>query len=218
MAKNRSAPEGLVSFLDQETLTLTVNGALGRNPTYCEGTKPSKKEEFRKALRDCLQSRREEYQAERVGCERHIKNIETLSSTLSEPYKGILRGGEFRIGTAQKALNLYLKYCWARGVVKEPPHCPIDSIVLANAGNCAGSDKCEICREVPWTRIRCTREYLHFVDNAKAEATRCGLSLACWELKLWNANAAWDERKNDDPSLKWKPFRDCFMVKKDEGE
>ena len=156
-----------------------------------------------------MYSRREEYQAEPVGCERHIKNIKNLSSTLSGRYKGILLDGTFRIGTAQKALNLYLKYCWARGIVKEPPHCPIDSIVLANVKKCASSDECRICREVTWTKISCASEYRHFVENAKAEAGRYGLSLARWELKLWNAYTAWGTRK-DGPS--WKAFRDRFMA------
>ena len=212
---NRSAPEGLGRFLDQETLTLALNGALSRNQTYCKDIKPGKKEEFRKALRDCLYSHRDEYREEQISCKRHIDNIENLSSTLSERHGDILLGGEFRIGTAQKALNLYLKYCWARGIVKEPPHCPIDSIMLANVEKCASSVKCNICQHVTWTKISCACEYRHFVEKAKAEADRYGLSLACWELKLWNANAAWDERKNDDPSLKRKPFLKCFMAKKD---
>ena len=47
----------------------------------------------------------------------HMKNIEELSSRMSENYRSILRDGSFRIGPAQKALNLYLKYQWARGLI-----------------------------------------------------------------------------------------------------
>ena len=209
--------EGLVRFLDQETFALTVSGVLGRNKTYCNGGS-GERAKFRESLRCCLYSRIEEYREERVGGERHLANIQTLSSTLSERHGDILLDGTFHIGAAQKALNLYLKYCWARGIVQAPPHCPIDSIVLKNVKKCASSDECQICTKVTWTKIRFTNEYLHFVEKAQAEADRYGLSLALWELKLWNANAEWGKRKDDDPSLKWKPFRDCFMAKKDEGE
>jgi hypothetical protein len=49
-----------------------------------------------------------------------------------------------RIGLAQKALNLYLKYLWCLGEIHEPPHCPLDSIVL---GQVPG------CKDVRWTLI-----------------------------------------------------------------
>jgi hypothetical protein len=33
-------------------------------------------------------------------------------------------------GIAQKLLNLYLKYLWCVGYIVEPPHCPIDRIII----------------------------------------------------------------------------------------
>ena len=185
MARNRSVSEGLARFLDQETFTLTVNGTIGRNKTYRNGIDSKRKRGFRESLRECLYSRVEEYWVERVDDDRHIANIETLSSTLSERHGDILLDGTFHIGAAQKALNLYLKYCWARGVVLEPPHCPIDSIVLGKIPKCASSVGCRICPDVTWTQIRCTHEYVHFVDKAKARAADRGLSLASWELGVW---------------------------------
>ena len=187
MAKNGSHSEGLAKFLDYETLTLTVNGAIGRNKTYCDGIDPEKRSEFRESLRCWLHDQREEYRADRVGDLRHLANIKSLSSTLSESHGDILLDGRFHIGTAQKALNLYLKYCWARGLVREPPHCPIDSIVLTNIKKCPRSVGCRICATVTWTKIRTVHEYMHFVKKAKARATEEGLSLARWELRVWGA-------------------------------
>lgn len=184
MTRNLSVSEGLSRFLNQETLTLTVNGSLGRNPTYRHGIDDKRKSEFRESLQCQLCSQVEEYQTQRIGDKRHLANIETLSSTLSERHGDILLDGTFRIGSAQKALNLYLKYCWARGVVPEPPHCPIDAIII-NEIKCASSSGCRICKDVTWTKIRRTSEYMHFVDKAKERADENGLSLARWELEIW---------------------------------
>ena len=41
-----------------------------------------------------------------------MRNIVALSEGLSEDHADILAGKRFRVGTAQKALNLYLKYLW----------------------------------------------------------------------------------------------------------
>ena len=131
-----------------------------------------------------------EYAAVRVGDERHLANIERLYSTLSNDHGDILLDGRFHIGTAQKALNLYLKYCWARGIVLEPPHCPIDSIVLAEVEKCASGAGSRICAEVTWTKIRRTHEYVHFVEKAKARAAEKGLSVARWEIGIWEAATA----------------------------
>ena len=51
MARNRSVSEGLAKFLDQETFTLNVNGAIGGNKTYRDGIDPESKRGFRESLR-----------------------------------------------------------------------------------------------------------------------------------------------------------------------
>ena len=96
-------------------------------------------------------------------------------------------GGKFRIGTAQKALNLYLKYGWALGIIPEPPHCPIDSNVLAKIEKCPRSAGCQICPNKTWTTICTTHEYLHFAQKAREAANAHGQSLARWELEVWKA-------------------------------
>lgn len=190
MQRNRSVSEGLARFLDQETFTLTVNGAFGHNKTYRDGIDSESKRGFRESLRCWLYARAREYRVERVGNDRHLTNIETLSTTLSKRHGEILGDGTFHIGAAQKALNLHLKYCWARGIVLEPPHCPIDSIVLKEITKCATSVGCRICADVTWTKIRCIDEYVHFVEKARARAAERGLSLARWELEIWEAAKA----------------------------
>ena len=131
MGTNEAVQDDLDEFLKQETLALSVMGALSHNPTYRKNVGENEKKAFRECLRRCLSSRLEEYQAKPVCEGRHVANIEALSATLSERHQEILLDGKFRIGTAQKALNLYLKYAWARKIIPEPPHCPLDSNVLA---------------------------------------------------------------------------------------
>ena len=185
MARIQSAQDHLDAFLESETFALTVNGAIGRNRTYRDNVGSNRREEFREALRTCLNSQLDEYRSGRVGEDRHVANIEALSLRLSEHHQEILVDGRFRIGAAQKALNLYLKYAWARRVIPEPPHCPIDSVVLKEIQKNPRSARCQICQNVTWTKICTTQEYLHFVHKAKNTAHALGQSLACWELEVW---------------------------------
>ena len=185
MTRTQSIEGQLARFLEREALTLTVFGALGHNPTYRKSATDDDKHNFRKALRKHLKRQLEEYRTGLVDERQHVVNVEALSSELSGTHHKILIDGEFRVGSAQKALNLYLKYSWALRIIPEPPHCPIDSIVLKKIEKCPSSARCQICRNITWTKIRTIEEYLHFVDKAKAMAHAQGQSLACWELEAW---------------------------------
>ena len=187
MGRNRTVRDDLDEFLEREIFALTVMGGLGHNPTYRKNVGADEKQAFRECLRRCLSSRLEEYQAKPVCEGRHVANIEALSATLSERHPEILLDGKIRIGTAQKALNLYLKYAWARKIIPEPPHCPLDSNVLAKIEKCPRSAQCQICRKKTWTKICTTHQYLHFVEKAREAANAHGQSLACWELDVWKA-------------------------------
>ena len=187
MPSNESVQEDLNEFLEKETFALTVMGTMGHNRTYRENVGPDERLAFRKSLRECLNSTLEEYRTEQVDEDRHVANIEGLASELSERYEEILVDGKFRFGAAQKALNLYLKYGWARGMILEPPHCPIDSIVIANIEKCPKRARCRICRNTTWTKIRTKYEYLHFVEKARNAANASKQSMARWELEVWKA-------------------------------
>ena len=184
VTKNSPVSEDLARFLHRETLAFTMIGALSRNKLYRNSISDNRRREFRDSLRCWLDDKVGEYKEEVDEC-RHLSNIENLSSELSKSHKDILSDEGFHIGAAQKMLNLYLKYCWARGVVREPPHCPIDSIVLKEVKYTICDAKCQMCRELTWTKIRCVDQYMHVVKNAKARAKKERLSLACWELKIW---------------------------------
>ena len=183
-----TSPTGpLGRFLDRELLTLTRNGALGRARIYAKGVDTEKQgKPFRDALDARLQIVGNGYRTGNVDDHEHLKNIVELSSSMSEEHRSILRGGSFRIGPAQKALNLYLKYQWARGLFAPPPHCPIDSIVLGEIQRGPVRCNCPICRTVTWTAMDDIRHYEHVITVAKRTARARGWSLPEWELRIWS--------------------------------
>ena len=106
----------------------------------------------------------------------HCENIETLARDISEKCEDVLADGNFRIGLAQKALNLYLKFYWWLGVINiPPPHCPIDSIVLKEVPEYNDS---------PWTKITQINEYMNVIEKVRKKARK--LPLAEWEMQVYN--------------------------------
>lgn len=61
----------------------------------------------------------------------HANNICEVADAMTAEFASCLRGGRFRIGIAQKCLNLYLKYLWCVGEILTPPHCPFDATMIA---------------------------------------------------------------------------------------
>ncbi len=96
---------------------------------------------------------------------------------MSIEFGQILKSNRFRIGTAQKILNLYLKYLWVLGWIPEPLHCPFDSIVITELGLDPG---------IKFTKFDSGEDYRRLVTMAAQNAKDAELSIAQWELKLWN--------------------------------
>ena len=177
-------------FLQNEALTLTMTGALavrGGTPVYRKGTSDSDREEVRNHIKCLLRSIAGGYEAA-VSEEEHIKAIECISEEISRSYRDKLYAlpgskGRFRIGCAQKALNLNLKYSWAFGWIPPPPHCPFDRGVL---------EKLDLpTKYKQWTGMDDIGVYRAWVEAAKKKAKADRLSLPCWEVQVWND---WNEK------------------------
>lgn len=164
-------------FVQNEIITLSINGAFGRGNVYRkkfpeekEKDYEKKKEDFRKDIRKKLKEIKNKDYDDTTNIildfrDKVIKNWK---------YKNILLDNHFRIGTAQKLINLYLKYLWVLGWGNEPFHCPVDSIingVLNGNYNFTQSDS--------------EAEYKKIIDLATKKAKEDGLSIATWELKEW---------------------------------
>jgi hypothetical protein len=161
-------------FLRGEFLTLSINGALGRSYTYSKSASDKDKANFRTDLRRELEKIAAKYTTT-VLEQTHVSNTQNLADGLTSKYRGFLVGGRFRIGIAQKALNLYLKYLWCLGLIPLPPHCPFDNRIIHQLPECA---------DLKWTLIDTIADYMRLVEAATERAAP--KSLSEWELRSWN--------------------------------
>ena len=85
----------------------------------------------------------------------------------------------FNIGHSQKLINILLKYYWCLGWLKnEPPHCPLDRIVLSKA-----QIKSE-GKTPSWTKMDSIEDYKKYIKEIKKIADP--KSIAIWELEIFN--------------------------------
>ena len=168
------SPEQL-AFLEDEFFSMTLMATVQHGRLYRKGSSEAERNAFRRRLRSELPRLAEQYGAG-VSEGQHLANIKNLANGLSGEHVNVLEGGRFRIGSAQKALNLYLKYMWCLGRIPAPPHCPFDSMVLSRLDG---------CRNVRWTQLDSLSEYERIVFHAKDAAGT--IPLPEWELHLYNA-------------------------------
>src|SRR5579871_1682665 len=161
-------------FLRDEFFSLTLMATVQRAKVYAPGVTDADKGKFQQGLRSCLERLEHSY-GETVSEENHIGNIIALADRLSSEHGNVLAGRRFRIGTAQKALNLYLKYLWCLGKLPAPPHCPFDARVIAKLPECNG---------VKWTALDDPEQYRKLVKAARAKSGNT--CIAAWELRSYN--------------------------------
>lgn len=161
-------------FLCYELGLLSLKAALstrdGDAPVYAKGIKFHQRTKEKKVLRGVLEKLEQEYAKGGVTESQHIEFIQKTADEVSKALESKLHNGRFRIGVAQKLINLHLKYLWATGYVEEPPHCPIDGIIR---------DKAKITYD--WTTNDSIEDYKKAVAELKNVAN--GRSLSVWELE-----------------------------------
>lgn len=164
---------------EREAMTESIKAALAHNPTYLPGATDDDRQLFRNSLATQLRTHSKAY-AVPVSDSLHLENIQRISDELSRGYAQTLRGSRLRIGTTQKALNLYLKFLWCLDLTRAvPPHCPVDRIVLKAAGI-----------DEAWTQLDCPDTYMAWVQQCGATASSKEFSsIQHWELSLWNTLA-----------------------------
>ena len=167
-------------FLDGQLFGMTLAATAQRSNLYAAELSELQRKPFQKALRRVLESYGKSYTAP-VAEDRHLEHINGLVETLSRGYPGLLESGRLKFGHAQKALNLYLKYLWCLDRISEPPHCPIDSIILRKVPGFT---------DVRWTQLTTAKEYMRIITAAKVQASAKKLSLAQWELQEYNRRDA----------------------------
>jgi hypothetical protein len=154
-----------------------IISALQHNKTYRPGTGDPLRPRFRSALANIMRQESQVY-LQAVSDDQHCAVIRTISDSLSQSFSDGLIGGRFRYGTAQKALNLYLKFLWRLGRIPTPPHCPVDRIVLKKGGI-----------DAMWTKSDSEAEYRRWIETLRRKARP--LSLADWEYQVWPRGAGY---------------------------
>jgi hypothetical protein len=148
------------AFIFDECFALTLGGTVQRAGVYKRGLSEKERLPLHKSLRRILEDISKLYSSQ-VNEENHIKNIQHIVAEITLNHQDILSNGKLRIGHAQKALNLYLKYLWCLGEIPMPPHCPIDSIVLRHIPSFAYET---------WTQLDDISLYRDIITAAKQQA------------------------------------------------
>jgi hypothetical protein len=156
---------------EASAMSNAISSALQRNKTYRDGCSDEKRGRFRTELARLIRSEAQRY-GRPVSDVQHCEAIRRISDAVSQWCGDSLVNGRLRYGTAQKAFNLYLKFLWRLGKVATPPHCPVDSIVLAEGGI-----------DGAWTKCDSEDQYCGWIDRLKMRAKPLGLPE--WEYQVW---------------------------------
>ncbi len=167
------------SFAEDEVLFSVFQGALNRGYPYLvyeKNTDVERRGDFKIYLSKLLRK----YQG--LVIQSPDKNTDIISDFQVEinrsEFTDILKKQTITFGRVQKLLNLYLKYHWIFNCDEdnfEPPHCPIDSIILGEIGWVGPS----------WANPRFGKsEYDKAIEKCKTKAH--GVKIAEWELVTFN--------------------------------
>jgi hypothetical protein len=167
-------------FILNEIWQLTINGAFQRANVYSNTAKGEKmnkeKEEFKKELREFVESLSIQYKSEIKDIDQHYSNIYSIS-TFSEKHESLLKDKKLNFGISQKLLNLYLKYLWCLGKIETPPHFPVDRQIQELL-----DDK----NPTAWTSWENKDYYNKVIDKANKRVLNSGhSSIAELELELF---------------------------------
>ena len=158
-------------------IRLTFDGGFKRSRIYAPKASESQRREFRRYLSSKLAEIMLEVQLrKRYNDDDHCKTIQRFSSDTTSRFREILGKGGFRIGHAQKFLNLYWKISWILKITPvKPIHCPFDSVIIG---------KLRSGRGIRWTRFDTIDEYKQLLTAAREVAGQ-NVALADWEMKKY---------------------------------
>lgn len=159
-------------FILDELWILAWAASVQRAKVFVEGAQGTK--EFRTSIKAFVRDQLLDHYMRGCGEPQHYRNIGTLVEFGSKSSPTLLRDGIYRYGVAQKVLNLLLKYYWCLAHIPEPPHCPIDRIII---------EQTALRGKVNWTEIKTEAEYRAVIEAVRAKAG--GESLARWELRVY---------------------------------
>jgi len=166
-------------FIYSEVAILAWGASVQRAKLYNPAIPPEKRESdtFRTSVLTFIEtSLLSKYKAKCSEAD-HVANIQSLVDFGTTKGGSLLGPDGYKFGVAQKLLNLLLKYLWCLGHVAEPPHCPVDRIVLA---------KTALRDKLNWTEIKTAAKYNDAITAIRVVAKAAGLSLPQWELQFYS--------------------------------
>lgn len=154
----------------------SIMAALQHNQTYLQSATDSDKKEFRETLANQIRKYATSYY-QPISDETHSYSMCEICNYISMKHGNILADQRLRLGTVQKAFNLYLKFLWCLDQNRaDPPHCPVDRIILNHAGI-----------NGVWTKLDSAELYKDWIHRLKKVAKEDGFSsLQQWELSIWS--------------------------------
>ena len=179
------------SYLIREFWILAWNASVQRAALYKNGAWENRRDlidEFKAQIISYIKTHLLDQYTRTVGEQQHCANINALIEHANGIDSGILGHNKYKYGIAQKLLNLALKYYWRLGQITEPPHCPIDKIII---------DK-TICKGGNWTQILTESEYLEIISAVRSLAEKENCSIAQWELNNYERRDGEENRKASD--------------------
>jgi hypothetical protein len=160
-------------YLVKELWISAWNASVQHSGLYRKGLKPNSEKTriFRETLIGYLSSQViPRYNKEGLTEEQHYGAIDGVVAFANDVGEAVLGPAGYKYGVAQKLLNLILKYYWCLGEVAEPPHCPVDRIVISMTRH----------RGKNWTQITQRADYQMIIEDIKRLAG--SQSIAMWEL------------------------------------
>jgi hypothetical protein len=167
-------------YLLSELWILAWNGSVQRAKLYKEDREPATQLFRDKIVSHLTAEIIPRYCQVGMEDEQHYKHIDELADYANSVGDKVLGHLGYKYyGVAQKLLNLALKYHWCLGVIAEPPHCPVDRIVI---------DQTTYKGKINWTEIKYRSEYQCVIEDIRRKAGP--QSIAMWELSIYNRRQA----------------------------
>lgn len=227
--KKSNVKEIQARFLDEMAMRGAISASVSETKVYTENTSNDQKENAKKKweayIREIAKGykslrSRDDFISDVIRLQDMInsdQNINHIFCKLDEYGNIIADEYGIRIAQCQKSLSIYLKYLWCYGLIKTPPVCPIDRVILSickeyyrqNTNIADSQEKIELCSK-NWTRLDDINVYRRMVEITE-EVAGSQICTAEWELVKWNesviSQTTGQERSHKSSSVKRKEDR-----------
>ena len=175
-------------FLNDEFWILTFGGGFQRANVYKDQHVSTEvRKEFRRALREVIETLINEQYHDKVSEEKHLQNIQSIVDFTRDKIFGEAPI-PLNFGVAQKLLNLYLKYLWCSGkITAVPVHFPVDRLIQDKLNKEAKETGLEGRKLKAWTQFEDEKDYKCVIEFAEKvrEKKYPDRSLAEMELEIF---------------------------------